>query len=159
MLRRRFVALCALAASGGLAGCTNDDGEDDSGSTGSVYRQAFRDALTDEGIEVRALTNEDGRVELTYAPGGLGSDADEDDYEARIEETVGIAAEAYFDRVYGGWDVTRLDATVEVEESVVATWRMESEWIQRYLDGDISRDELGAKVEESVERHTPTPSG
>lgn len=156
MLRRRYVALCALGVGGGLAGCTNGDG--DPGSGGDVYERAFREALTEENVEIHTLQNDERRVELVYSPGGLGPDADEDDYRARVEETINVVARAFFDRVYGGWEVDLLDATVRVEGSVVATWQMRREWIQGYLDGDLTRDEMGAKVEASVERHRGTPT-
>ena len=85
----------------------------------------------------------------------LGPQAREDlmaDLHEQVEASVDDAARAFFDRVYGGWDVIGLDATVRIDGEVVATWRMEQSWIDAYLDGEMTREELAGKVEDSVER-------
>lgn len=53
----------------------------------------------------------------------------------------------------GGWTARLLDASVYIDGSLVATWRMETAWIDAYLDGEITRDELGERVAASVERY------
>jgi len=152
MRRRRYLVSCALAAGSVSAGCTGDSETEDDDGRNDAYRRAFREELTEAGMEVLALGIDEGVVDLAYAPGDLPPDADETKYEARIEATVETGARAYYDRVYGGWDVERLDAAVRVDDSLVATWHMESAWVRQHLDGDITREELGRKVEGSVER-------
>ncbi|MEF8914041.1 hypothetical protein [Natronomonas sp.] len=73
--------------------------------------------------------------------------------EASIEESVRTAGRAYYDRIYGGWDVDRLDAAAFIDGSLVITWHMKSEWVRQHRDGDMSRDELGEKIQATVERH------
>lgn len=155
MDRRRYLAL--LAAGGAFAGCT-DDGQEVEAETddSEVRREALREALVREDIEVEELRVEGERVELVYSPPDLPEDADEADYEARVEETIETTARAFYRRVRGGWDVEGLDATVLVDGTMVATWRMESEWIERHRAGEITREELRAKIEATVERHYET---
>lgn len=160
MRRRCYLSLCGLAAGSSIAGCTTiGDGGNSNGDGGGgdgAYRGTFRDSLTREGVEIRELTTDGGRVELVYAPGDLPDDGSEEAYETRVQETVETASRSFFDRVYGGWTVDRLDATVRIDGSVVATWRMDREWIERYLDGEYTREEMARRVEESVERHYET---
>ena len=135
--RRRCLALATVA----LAGCAGDDAGTPTDTEGSdAYRTAFVDAVGQDGHAVRELSVDD-RVALAYAP--------EEPSEAGVAESVDDVARAFFDRVYGGWPVTGLDARVVVEGSLVATWRIERAWIESYLDGDIGREELAARVEAS----------
>ncbi len=152
MERRRYLVGCGTIL-GVITGCTTNEPDDGDDTSNAVYREAFRDALTDDDIEIQTLTNTDGRVELVYSPGSIQPDATAPEIEARVEETVYIAAEAFFDRVYGGWAVDFLDATVKIQDTVVATWHMDSEWIDGYLAGEYSRNDLIEMVEASVERH------
>jgi hypothetical protein len=138
--RRSLLALGAVA----LAGCSGSDAETPT-ETGpdDAYRAAFVEAVERDGHAVGELSVDD-RVTLTYSP--------DEPTEEGIGESVDDVARAFFDRVYGGWAVAGLDAGVRVDGDPVATWRMERAWIESYLDGDIGRDELAAKVERSVER-------
>jgi len=136
--------LLAVTAGLPLAGCTGDGGEETPTERGDgVYADAFRDALAEKGHTVRDLSV-DERVDLAYVP--------REPTEKGVRESVDDAARAFFDRVYGGWDVAGLDATVRIDGEVVATWRMERSWIDAYLDGEMTREELAGKVEDSVER-------
>jgi len=151
MHRRRYLVGAVSAAGLPLVGCTGDgdagtETEDDS----DVYREAFRNALEDDGHAVGELSV-DGRVRLSYSPAEPSEDG--------VRQSVNDAARAFFDRVYGGWDVDGLDARVLVDGELVATWRMERTWIESYLDGELSREELGRKVEDSVERRVGTATG
>lgn len=144
MHRRRYLAGLSTALGLAFAGCTGSGTEQS--DPNEAYRNAFRTTLTDEGITIRRFeVGEGGVVELEYAPA--------DATEASVEESVRTAGRAYYDRVYGGWDVDRLDATAFIDGSLVATWRMESQWVRQHRDGDISRDELGEKIQATVERH------
>lgn len=152
MLRRRYLTSLALALGGpALAGCAGSD--DDAGVErhSEGYVAAFRDALEDEGHEVHELVIEAGVVQVEYAPAELTEEA--------IEESIRTGAYAYWERVHGGWKVDRLEARVVVGGDLVATWRVETEWVERHLAGDISRQELAAKVEASVERHDDESTG
>lgn len=139
MYRRTYLAGACLA----LAGCSGSEGRqrDDS----EVYRSALRETLEADGITVRDITVEDAVVDLEYEPA--------EPTEESVEESIHTTARAYYDRVYGGWEVDRLNSGVHVDETLVATWHMESQWVQQHRDGDISRGELGEKVEETVEQH------
>lgn len=152
MDRRRYLAL--LAAGSPLAGCTGDQGPDvgSDADDSEVRRDALREALVREDIEVHELRVDGERVDLVYSP-PAPEDADEAAYEQQVEETIEVTARAFYRRVRGGWDVEGLDATVRVDGSVVATWRMESEWVAQHRSGDITREELREKIEATVERH------
>lgn len=154
MRRRPYLAACAVLVAP-AAGCTGDDSteatETEAAAEQTAYEDAFRDALAREGIEILELAYDDGRVILDYEPA--------EPTEAGVEESVEVAARAYFDRVYGGWSAQLLDASAYVDGSLVATWRMETAWIDAYLAGDITRDELGRRVEDSVERHDGASDG
>lgn len=141
MRRRRYLVGLSTATGLALAGCTNDDDSDPN----EAYRNAFRSVLTDDGHTIREFEVDGGVVDLEYVPA--------EPTEEGVEASIQTIARAYYDRVYGGWDVDRLDAAVYVDGSLVATWRMESAWVQQHRDGDISRDELGEKVEASVEEY------
>ena len=141
---RRRSYLLAVAAGLPLAGCSDDDGAGTATERGDgVKADAFREALEEEGHAVRELSVGE-RVALTYTP--------REPTEKGVRESVDDAARAFFDRVYGGWDVAGLDAAVRIDGEVVATWRMERSWIDAYLDGEMTREELAEKVEDSVER-------
>lgn len=144
MHRRRFLAGLSTALGLSIVGCTstNDEPQRD---PSEVYRNAFRTALTDAGITIRAFEVSDGVVDLEYAP----AEATEES----VEESVRTGARAYYDRIYGGWDVDRLEAAAFIDGTLVATWRMESKWVSQHLDGDITREELGEKIQGTVERH------
>lgn len=153
MRRRRYLLACASLGLP-LAGCTGDDGEateTEAAAAQNAYEEAFRDALEGEGIEILDLSYDDGVVRLEYVPA--------EPTEASVEESIEVGARAYFDRVYGGWNADRLDASAYLEGSLVATWHMETGWIDAYLAGEISREELGQRVEDSVERHDDESGG
>jgi hypothetical protein len=100
---------------------------------------------TDDGITVRRFEVRQSVVDLEYAPAEAT--------EASVEDSVRTAGRAYYDRIYGGWDVGRLDAAAFVDGSLLVTWHMESEWVQQHRDGDISREELDEKSRATVERY------
>jgi hypothetical protein len=149
--RRRYLAGIAVATAAPVAGCSGDgDGAATVTNRGDVYRGAFIDAVESDGHDVTTLTV-DTRVDLEYTPAEAS--------EPGVRQSINDVARAFFDRVYGGWDVEGLDAGVQVNGSLVATWNMERAWIEAYVDGDISREELGRRVEDSVERRDrPSPS-
>ena len=136
-----------LAATAGLplAGCTDDDGTETPTERGDgVKANALRDAVESEGHAVRDLSV-DERVDLAYTPW--------EPTEEGVRESIDDVARAFFDRAYDGqWGVSGLDAAARIDGEVVATWRMEQSWIDAYLDGEMSREELAARVEDSVER-------
>lgn len=144
MHRRRYLAGLSTALGLSLVGCTgtNDKAQ---GDPNEAYRNAFRSTLTDAGITIRTFEVSDGVVDLEYVPAEAT--------EASVEESVQTAGRAYYDRIYGGWDVDRLEAAAFIDGSLVATWRMESEWVRQHRDGDITREELGEKIQGTVERH------
>lgn len=144
MRRRRYLA--GLSATVGLAvvGCTSNESNANA-DPNEAYRNAFRTTLTDEGISIRQFAVNDGVVDLEYVPA--------EPTEEGVENSIHTTARAYYDRVYGGWDVDRLEAAAFIDGSLVATWHMESRWVEQHRDGDISRDELGEKIEATVERH------
>jgi len=150
MRRRRVLAGIALATGSSLSGCSGDDnGPATATARDDVRREAFVDAIERDDHVVETLTV-DGRVSLEYTPAEAS--------EAGIEASISDVALSFFRRNDGGWNVAGLDARVTVEESVVTTWHMEGRWIESYLDGDITRDELSLRVAESVERQTGTVS-
>ena len=142
--RRRYLAWIAVATAVPVAGCSDaGDGAATVTNRGDVYRDAFVDAVERAGHAVATLAVHT-RVDLEYTPAEAS--------EPGVRQSINDVARAFFDRVYGGWDVEGLDAGVRIEGSIVATWRMERSWIEAYVEGDISREELGQRVEDSVER-------
>lgn len=139
MRRRQYVALAVAA----LAGCTTTDDDDDDRS--HVYEHAMQSALEDDGATVHELSVEENVAEIEYTP----AEPTEESIQASIE----TGARAVYDRVYGGWDVDRLDARVVVDGELVVTWHVEREWVEQHRAGEISRDEFGRLVEDSVEEH------
>ncbi len=140
MLRRRCLVVAAVA----VAGCSGSASETPTGDD-DAYRTAFREAVERAGHTVRSLSVGD-RVRLVYSPAEAS--------EAGVRTSVEDVSRAFFDRVYGGWEPAGLDARVRIDGDLVATWRMERAWIESYLDGDIDREELAARVEDSVERRS-----
>ena len=151
MRRRRYLAWIAIATAAPAAGCSGEgDGPATVTNQGDVYRDAFVDAIERDGHDVTTLAV-DTRVDLEYTPAETSEEG--------VGESINHVARAFFDRVNGGWAVEGLDAGVLIEGSVVATWNMERAWIEAFVDGDISREELGRRVEDSVERRDrPTTS-
>ena len=140
MLRRRVLVVAAAA----VAGCSGS-ADDTPTDGGDAYRTAFRAAVERAGHAVRSLSVDD-RVRLVYSPA--------EPTEAGVRASVEDVSRAFFDRVYGGWEPAGLDARVRIDGDLVAVWRMERAWIESYLDGDIDREELAARVENSVERRS-----
>ena len=148
--RRRYLAGIAVATAAPVAGCSGDgNGAATVTNQGEVYRNAFVDAIERKGHVVATLAV-DTRVDLEYTP--------DEPSEEGVGESINHVARAFFDRVNGGWAVEGLDAGVLIEGSLVATWHMERAWIEAYDDGDISREELGRRVEDSVERRDRPPT-
>ena len=144
MRRRRYLAGFAVATAAPVAGCSGEgDGPATVTDKSDVYRDAFVDAIERNGHVVATLAV-DTRVDLEYTPAETSEEG--------VKESINHVARAFFDRVTGGWAVEGLDAGVLIEGSVVATWTMERAWIEAFVDGDISREELGRRVEDSVER-------
>jgi hypothetical protein len=142
--RRRYLAGFAVATAAPVAGCSGEgDGPATATDKSDVYRNAFVDAIERNGHNVRTLAV-DTRVDLEYTPAETSEEG--------VGESINHVARAFFDRVNGGWAVEGLDAGVLIEGSVAATWNMERAWIEAFVDGDISREELGRRVEDSVER-------
>ena len=142
--RRRYLAGIAVATAAPVAGCSGDGaGPGTVTNQGEVYRNAFVDAIERNGHVVATLAV-DTRVDLEYTPAETSEEG--------VGESINHVARAFFDRVTGGWAVEGLDAGVLIEGSVAATWNMERSWIEAFVDGDISREELGRRVEDSVER-------
>ena len=159
MHRRRYLSVCATGGAALAAGCTGGDGGDDRANkqdNQDVYADAFREALTRNSIEIREFRVEDRIVVLEYSPGELPADADEAAIEQRVQETIDTTAGAYFDRIHGPgddrWAVDRLEADIVVGGSVVASWRMETEWVHTCVERGDVRECLGSKIEDSVER-------
>jgi hypothetical protein len=150
MRRRRYLVCCGLTAGIAIAGCTGngDSEEEDDRGNDEIRREAFRNALTGNGITIHELSiDENSHVILEYSPA--------EPTEESVEDSIDATARAFFDRVYGeeGWAVEQLDARVVVDGTLVATWSMKAEWIEQYLEGRLSREEMAARVEETVERH------
>jgi hypothetical protein len=159
MDRRRYLSVCAAGSTALVAGCagSGDDGESEQQDNQEVYADAFRDALTRDDIEIREFRVEDRVVVLEYSPGELPADADEATVEKRVQESIDTAASAYFGRIHGPgdsrWAVDRLEADVVVGGSVVASWRLETEWVLTCVERSDVRECLGSKIEASVERY------
>lgn len=161
MRRRRYLSVCGLAvASTVAAGCTdggNGDGGDDGdgGLDNEIMVERVRGTLESEGAEVRELSNEGDVVVLEYSPGELPDDADESEIEARVEETVRAVSGTFFEPIVGpgsGWEADYLDASVTIDGTVVATYRLETAWAEECSATGDTRACLEERVQGSVER-------
>lgn len=162
MDRRRYLSLCALGTAGATAGCTGGSGSGDDGDDrldNGLVLDRIRETLDEEGAEIHELTDREEVVVLEYAPGGLPEDADGDEIEARIEETIRDVSSTYYEPIVGpgsGWRADRLDASVFVDGDLVTTWYLKTEWADECTAiGDV-RGCLEERVQDSVERKNGT---
>lgn len=172
MRRRRYLSLCGLAvASTVAAGCTdggNGDGEGDGGGglDNGIMVERVRGTLEAEGATVHELEDEGDEVVLEYSPGGIPEDADASEIESRVEETVRAVSQTFFEPIVGpgsGWEADHLDASVTVDRTVVARYRLETAWAEECSATGDTRACLDERVQGSVERpqadETDTGSG
>lgn len=170
MRRRRYLTYCGLVAGSALAGCSNGGAGDDEGGQQGIDNELLlnrvREALQKEDAEIRELTDEGEVVTLVYLPGGLSEGADESEIQTRVEETVRAVSETFYEPIVGpgsGWRADRLEATVLVEETVVATYTLETAWAEECSETGDTIACIEQRVQESVERpaesESETPDG
>lgn len=158
MRRRRYLALCGVVAGTPLAGCSNggaDDGNGQQGLDNELLLDRVREALEEEGAEIRELTDDGEVVTLRYLPGDIPEDADESEIEARVEETVRAVSETFYEPIVGpgtGWRADRLEGTVLVEGTVVATYTLETAWAEECSETGDTVACIEQRVQDSVER-------
>lgn len=146
MNRRQFI-LGSVSGSILVSGCLNFDGDGELPPTyppdsHSEHRDEFHREVQDRGVEVLELehrTEHDGEsVNEVFIR-----------HESGIETSVDAMAEvamAFVERIQGGWNVDNLDGLSIDEESANVEWRVDREWAQSYIDGDITASEFGQRI-------------
>ena len=164
MNRRGYLALTGVTLCAGLAGCsgnsteepTDEPSEETNGETPSAdpvsdeeMENAFREALSERGIEIDHLDVTEERIVMDYITTTTT--------EAELLEEMEVVTFAYTDVVTRGWDVTLaelwiLDPDVDdpIEEAI-ASYVVENEWAFEWQDGEIDDNELMSRVVDSIE--------
>lgn len=158
MRRRRYLSLCATTAATVAAGCSNGgagaDGSDE-GLDNGIVAERIRGVLEEEGAQIHELTDDGNVVTLEYSPGGLPEDASESEIETRVEETIRSVSQEYYQPIVGpgnGWQADRLEGSVLVGETVVATYRLETAWAEECSGTGDTTSCIEERVQNSVER-------
>lgn len=157
MRRREYLSVCASALASVIAGCSNG-GSDDGGSDSldnELLIDRIRGVLEEEGAEIHELIDEGDLVTLEYSPGNLPEDASESEIEARVETTVRSVSEEFYQPIVGpgsGWEADRLDATVLVDGTVVATYHLKTAWADECSGTGDTSGCIEERVQDSVER-------
>lgn len=160
-----------------LAGCTgssdsNGDGAADTTTTPTdvaTTEQTTRttQSRTDYTRQFRGYLQ--GQVDVDYL-GTEGNRAVLDHYSdeatpGAIGNSMGQVAVTFSRVVDSGWEVSGLDGTVLNEQGeVIATYRIESNWVSQYNEGTIDSDTLVRKMTETLDIEpgritTSTPEG
>ncbi|QLD88282.1 hypothetical protein HWV07_04230 [Natronomonas salina] len=163
MRRRRYLLLSATAVATVAAGCSNGGaGEDGSGEglDNGIVIERIRGVLEEEGVQIHELRDGGNVVTLEYAPGKLPDDAGESEIETRVEETIRSVSQEYYQPIVGpgsGWQADRLEASVLVDGTVVARYRLETAWAEECSGTGDTASCIEERVQNSVER--PQASG
>lgn len=156
MRRRRVLSLCATAAVGATAGCSNGgNGGEDDGLDNEIVVGQIRGTLEEEGAEIHELEDGGDVITLEYSPGEIPEDATESEIEARVEETIFAVSETYYEPIVGpgeGWRADRLEGSVRFEEVVVARFILKTAWAEECEGSGGTRSCIEERVRANVER-------
>ena len=158
MRRRRYLSFCATAAATVAAGCSNggagEDGSDEGLDNGIVIER-IRGVLEQEGAQIHELSDGGDVVTLEYSPGKLPEDVGESEIETRVEETIRSVSQEYYQPIVGpgsGWEADRLEASVLVDGTVVARYRLETAWAEECSGTGDTASCIEERVQNTVER-------
>ena len=136
MDRRTFVTGAVTAATLSITGCL---GTEDALGIDDDHLSALRTEIDDRGVDYESVELNDTIVEVEH-----GYDEDPNDAIANV-------AMAFVERITEGWDVERLEGFLRDDGSDWA-WHAEAEWAREYANGEISPDEYGARLSETLTR-------
>ena len=128
--RRQFLVLSTngALATVALAGCLGGGGEKRQEGAGEVEDAVRRSVTVDIDVEPNG-----GWTQITYTSGSLSASQTGDEIYAIVEAFVGAHADGY-DLGTANVDVYNTDG-VETGE-----WKIEEQWIDRYLDDTLTLD-------------------
>ena len=178
--RRRVVRAVGVAGAFALAGCTEDLGEEFPENrewplAGRLPELPVRERADVVAESIEAMADADLREPADLAAALEGRELEiefaererdvlrvgyvDPEYRSRGDlQSVGLLAGGYAALVRSGYDATAL--SVEILDAAPAAYGVataESEWAQRYVDGDLSAKGYGELVAGTVEskRHSP----
>ena len=102
--------------------------------------EEFEELLEAFGVEIVSATIEDDSLYVEYYP--MGTD------EGEIASEMGYISGAYIGLINRGLETEQMNVTALdwMDDSDLAYWYVETEWVEEYLDGDITEDELSIRI-------------
>ncbi|MFD1515140.1 FxLYD domain-containing protein [Halomarina rubra] len=120
--------------------------------SGDDYQVMFEEFLQSEGISVEEVAVEGDRAQIDYTM--LATTQSE------IVEEMGTVSGAYAALVDDGWQTSGLDATILASDgSVAGTFSLEADMAQAFANGEISNEEFGQTLIESLEVNGTSSGG
>ena len=100
----------------------------------------FEELLEEFGVEIVSSTIENDSLHVEYYP--MGTD------EGEIASEMGYISGAYIGLINRGLETEHMNVTALdwMDDSDLAYWYVETEWVDEYLDGDIDEDELSMRI-------------
>jgi hypothetical protein len=103
-----------------------------------------------EGISLQAIEVADGRsnggdkmVIIGYRSSATTT--------TEVESEMEVSVEAFIDTVNHGWDIDGMVVILgEPDGTAAGQYHVEEEWIQSYLDGDISFETLMERIKDTI---------
>jgi hypothetical protein len=136
MNRRAFVSGVATATAVGVAGCLGDAEES---RTDDEHLARLRAEIDDRGVDHESIDVADDVVTVEHGHDGAPNDA------------VANVAMAFVERIEDGWGVTRLEGLLH-GDGADWTWHAKAEWAREYAEGEISPEEYGSRLSETMSR-------
>lgn len=120
-------------------------------SNDDYYTDLMRQTLESEGYDVREIRVANGRDnggDKTVIVSVRSSATSTEELSSEIGAYTGVFVGA----VEAGWDIDAMIVVVGNQNGeAVGTFYVKEEWVQRYLEGEITAEELSAKVLETLE--------
>lgn len=129
MNRRRFLLAAGAAGATTLAGCAGGDPD---------HLAEFRANLEERGLDLNGVEMHSDDVVVTEFQ------------TTDVINDIAAAGLAYVDQVDAGWRVSRVDGLAR--EDVDLGWHAELGWAEAFIDGELSAQEYGTRLSETVQQ-------
>jgi hypothetical protein len=119
-------------------------------SDDDYYTDQLESSVQKEGISLQAIEVADGRsnggdkmVIIGYRSSATTT--------TEVESEMEVSVEAFIDTVNHGWDIDGMVVILgEPDGTAAGQYHVEEEWIQSYLDGDISFETLMERIKDTI---------
>lgn len=146
--RSRRGVLAAVGSTLVLAGCTSDGDARTTNGDGEPREdddqlEFFRSYLEDHDVAVVSLEIVENTVELVYATEAVSDD--------QLADEIGTIAGGYTLAHDDGLESDRLESVISDGSDQLATWYVQSAWVEEFNNGEIPPETFSTKILNTVE--------